>query len=359
MSAAPLGKHDLNETIRYLSPAAAKLFFEETGSYGQIWYRWRRFLLRMMARRVWHDQSLLLWLQSRSYLHYLPFPYPSIETPEQWQVQAHAQFQAGTILGKHYHIAEYKNLFTSRNLQELSQFRNRVGWRLAFAEDPVLDGLMAARSHRGQASRLKQAAIQEIKKQADKDAEKAGRVVALRELIGPRGGLPTLKSDLIKLAHLLDVEIGEKDTIPIIKSKVQPIVQDLAMAYPANAASSQPAPKPVAQPRTPSLSVAQPKTPGSGSLTSTPSPAAPAEANQQLHDRHLEDQLQFVESRVTAMVENRVGHFLSDSENRMQAMLSQVMQHVMGMSNPPMNGAATQETTDAEMVAPFPPEMPR
>ena len=59
------------------------------------------------------------------------------------------------------------------------------------------------------------------------------------------------------------------------------------------------------------------------------------------------------------MVENRMGHFLSDSENRMQAMLSQVMQHVMGMSNPPMNGAATQETTDAEMVAPFPPEMPR
>ena len=59
------------------------------------------------------------------------------------------------------------------------------------------------------------------------------------------------------------------------------------------------------------------------------------------------------------MLKNRVGHFLSDSENRMQAMLSQVMQQVMGMSNPPMNGAATQETTDANMVAPFPPEMPR
>ena len=158
-----LGPLDVNETIRHLRPAAAKMFYEETGSYGQIWYRWRRFILRAQERRAWHEQSLLLWLLSHSQLRFVPFPYPSIETPKQWEEQARAQCQAGTLIGSHLQMALDKKRFNAQNLQALSQFRNRCGWRLAFLEDPVLDGLLAARSHRGQASRLKQASMTELR----------------------------------------------------------------------------------------------------------------------------------------------------------------------------------------------------
>ena len=50
-----------------------------------------------------------------------------------------------------------QNLCTAQNLQECSQFRNRVGWSLAFLEAPILDGMLAARYMKGQASKIRQA----------------------------------------------------------------------------------------------------------------------------------------------------------------------------------------------------------
>ena len=40
--------------------------------------RWRRFSLRVLGVRRWYEESLQLWLASRSYLRDLPFPYPSV-----------------------------------------------------------------------------------------------------------------------------------------------------------------------------------------------------------------------------------------------------------------------------------------
>lgn len=41
-------------------------------------YRWRRLTLRLLGRVVWRWHGVLLWLLSRAFLRYLPFPYPAI-----------------------------------------------------------------------------------------------------------------------------------------------------------------------------------------------------------------------------------------------------------------------------------------
>lgn len=357
MQSQPLGEHDVNETIRHLRPLAAQRFMEECGSRGWIWYRWRRMLLRVRERRAWHEQSLLLWLQARSYLRFAPFPYPSVTSVEQWEEQARAQCQAGTLIGRHYALAMEKKLLNARNLQELSQFRNRCGWKLSFLEDPVLAGLLAARTHRGQASKLKQASLQELKLQAAAEAEKTGRMTAIRQLIGPRGGMPTLKSDLIKLAHLVEVKVDEKDTIPIIRAKVQPVVQDIAMTAPppttSVAAKSKSAPVTLGErPISPSAE----STVLTWSAQSSPQPSTVEELYKQDQQLALREQMQFVEGKMAELVESQMGAMFTASENRMQSLLSQVVQHVMALAptSAPLDG--TTGTEDEEM---FPPEMPR
>ena len=41
-------------------------------------YRWRRFVLRLVDRVIWHWHGLLLWLVQRPFLRYLPYPYPAV-----------------------------------------------------------------------------------------------------------------------------------------------------------------------------------------------------------------------------------------------------------------------------------------
>jgi hypothetical protein len=54
------------------------------------------------------------------------------------------------------------------------------------------------------------------------------------------------------------------------------------------------------------------------------------------------------------MLENRVGTMQNESENRVQGLLSQVVQHVMAMSSQQVSNQM--EPADAEM---FPPQMPK
>ena len=42
----------------------------------------------------------------------------------------------------------------------------------------------------------------------------------LRQLVGPHGGLPTLKDDLVRLAHLMKVDVEPKDTVPMLQQKI-------------------------------------------------------------------------------------------------------------------------------------------
>ena len=181
-------------------------------------YRWRRFTLRLMDRKDWHLRSLLLWLCSRASLRFLPFPYPSVISPAQWIQQAELMCQRGLLPGAHLRMAKDKGGFTAHNLQALSTFRNRVGWQLAFLEDDMLTGMMAARSMKGQAQVLREAAFAEAKDVEHNAATVEERERAARSLFGPQGGLPTLKMDLVHLAGLCHVPVEASDTIATISA---------------------------------------------------------------------------------------------------------------------------------------------
>ena len=59
--------------------------------------------------------------------------------------------------------------------------------------DPILGGLLAAKSAKGQAARIRKALIEDAKQELAKLETKVQREEAVRQLIGPKGGLPTLK----------------------------------------------------------------------------------------------------------------------------------------------------------------------
>ena len=96
------------------------------------------------------------------------------------------------------------SLLTRKCLSDLAWLRT------AFLEDPLVEGMLAAKKAKGASVRA--AVMQEKKNEAKADAERLGREEAVRTMLGPWGGLPTLKADLLKLAALLRVEIGDKDT---------------------------------------------------------------------------------------------------------------------------------------------------
>lgn len=113
------------------------------------------------------------------------------------------------------------------NLKEAVWLRNRMGVKLAFVEDPVLTGLLAAQASRGLASRIKAAAKREAQEEARLATDAGKAEEEARALIGPRGGLPALRQDLVRLAALLKVNVTEKMTIPQIKEAVKPMVEIL------------------------------------------------------------------------------------------------------------------------------------
>jgi hypothetical protein len=113
-------------------------------------HKWRRFVLRLWDRQLWHLGGLLLWLCAHSSLRFLPDPYPSIATVQQWQLQAQAMVSQHTLISRHLEAANSAGAFTAQNLIEMSRFRDRVGWSQAFLEDSLLSGFLAVKAMRGQ-----------------------------------------------------------------------------------------------------------------------------------------------------------------------------------------------------------------
>ena len=69
-----------------------------------------------------------------------------------------------SLLKKHGEKALAMGLCTAKNLQECSGFCNRVGWKLAFLESPLLDGMLAARYMKGQAAKIRQEMLRKARK---------------------------------------------------------------------------------------------------------------------------------------------------------------------------------------------------
>ena len=264
--------------------------------------RWRRFLLRLWDRQIWHLRGLVLWLCSRSYLRFVPYPYPSVSTVRQWQLQAQAMVAEHTLISRHLTAANNAGAFTAQNLIEMSKFRDRVGWTQAFLEDSLLSGFLAVKALRGQKYQLKVAAMEEARQQAQRDIASGQKVEAARQLIGPRGGLPSLRADLVRLAALLEVDLDAKDTVAQIQKKVRPMVDLLKAQVPE--------PKAKAAPSRPSTTVT---TPVASSMRSWQLPTGPT----------AED------------LEQRMQELIAQQDQRFQTMLMPVLQHIINVSSNP------------------------
>ena len=128
---------------------------------------------------------------------------------------------------RHLDMAYTMDRFVYKNLVECMHWRDRLGMMTAFCEDPVLTGMIHAKAAKGLRKKVRDAALEEAKKEA-LQAEQAGNKEELaRSLIGPRGGLPPLRGDLIRLAVLLNVKVDPEDNVEMLKNKVRPIVQVL------------------------------------------------------------------------------------------------------------------------------------
>ena len=107
-------------------------------------------------RRLAHAGSLAIWLLQRPGLRWLPPPYPSVGSPEQWRMQAESMVANRAFPRRHYHKALSTTTFQSgHNLAECCFLRNRMGLELSFLEDPLLMGMMACRAAKGMGSRIK------------------------------------------------------------------------------------------------------------------------------------------------------------------------------------------------------------
>ena len=147
-------------------------------------------------------------------------------------------FQGRSMSQRHHERAVITNAFTAANLAECIWLRNRVGIKVAFMEDPILDGMLAAKASKGTAQAVRREAYAEAQKQAQILAAQDRLQEAARELLGPKGGLPTLKKDLIKLAAFLEQPVDEKATVDQLKSVLRPLVTDMFKGSPKKSTSS-------------------------------------------------------------------------------------------------------------------------
>ncbi|CAL1132431.1 unnamed protein product, partial [Cladocopium goreaui] len=185
---------------------------------------WRRMFLKLNERMLWAARGVLLWLLQRPFLRFLPFPYPSTSSTDKWLEQARKQVSAGVISKRHFKLAVAMKQFTMANLGEFIRLRGRIGLKLAFCEDPTVEGMLQALPMKGMANKIRKAVQAEAVAAAKQLASDNKREAEARTLIGPKGGLPSLRGDLVRLAALLQVTLGDKDTIEVIKEKVKPMV---------------------------------------------------------------------------------------------------------------------------------------
>ena len=186
--------------------------------------RWRRMTLRLRERFQWAAKGVVLWLVQRPSLRWLPLPYPSVATPEAWLEQAQKQVKDKVQSFRHVDKAWRQWKFNLKNLGDCAYLRQRLGLRVSFIEDPLVEGMVMGMAAKGLNTKIRKAVQEEAQAQAKKLSSDAKREEEARTLIGPRGGLPSLRSDLLRLAALLHVPIEDSDTVEKLKEKVKPMI---------------------------------------------------------------------------------------------------------------------------------------
>ena len=266
-------------------------------------------VLRKVERAVWHAVGQLLWLVQRPYLRYLPYPYPSVSIPTAWAEQAEGMVKSGSYSRRHFRRAVDRKAFNQQNLYECIQLKNRMGIEHCFVEDPMLVGMLAARSNKGLTQRLRAGVIADAKAEALQLKDEKTKIEAVRSLIGPRGGLPTLRNDLLRLAALLHVEVGERDTIEVLKTKIRPMVESLKGPL-AEAKSSKSS--------TEHFEVGTPSAAAKAKALPKPAPpelSVPAESTLQMTNAELRALLQEQENKYTTMINQMYQHIMMVQSN--------------------------------------------
>ena len=124
-------------------------------------------------------------------------------------------------------------------------------------DDAITFGLVALK--RQPRKKLQEAAAQETMRLLQLSREE--RTQQLRALLGPRGGLPRLKDELVKAAALLNEKVDREATVDQIRKQLQPIVKALIgkpnweapdIPRSSSTAAVKPKPKPTAA-RTPQI----------------------------------------------------------------------------------------------------------
>ena len=172
-------------------------------------------VLRLVRRAVWHWQGLLLWLVRHPELRKLPAPWPSVETVAEYRAQPGGRE------------------ISAQTLALLIQFRNRQGFQDAFLENELVKQALAiARSRTGILGRVRSRARAE----AALDPRPTSPV-EVSKLLGPRGGLPKTKDDLIRLATAYGLDPVGK-TVDQLKHLIRVQVETGARPYEEQPAGS-------------------------------------------------------------------------------------------------------------------------
>lgn len=190
--------------------------------------RWRRMVTRIQARQQWHHLGVKLWLIQRPFLRWTPTPLPMVSTSADWLQQAKDMVKRRVWPKSWLQKATEKGHFTVYGLKDAITLRQKLGLRMSFIEDPVLSFGIQCLKKKPKAV-LQGALVAETQRLLQ--ATEADRELRLRALLGPRGGLPRLKSELVELAVLFRLEVTEDDRIEDLKAKIEPMVKLLKMGH--------------------------------------------------------------------------------------------------------------------------------
>ena len=147
---------------------------ETTAGSPRMLARWSRMLLKFVRRREWRYRGLLLWLVARPSLRFLPFPWPSCHTVQQYAEQPRRR---GAPQAAHREIS-------AAELKDLIFLHQKVGNDDAFPGNQQGEqALSIVTSPRRAMQRVKWLAAQERVRDVS-DLE------VINPVIGPKGGVP-------------------------------------------------------------------------------------------------------------------------------------------------------------------------
>ena len=115
-------------------------------------------------------------------------------------------------------------MWTVFSLKDCVYLRSLMGLKLAFLEDATLSKAIAALTSKPR-KQLQEAVVVETQRLLQLTQEE--KSMQLRALLGPKGGLPRLKDEILKVAALLNITTSGDDTVEVLKSQISPMVKEL------------------------------------------------------------------------------------------------------------------------------------